>query len=144
MAIIGWQGFCTPVLSFQCLDIFSAPIDLNTGAINHFIDINFDYIATNAIKCTFLNQRFGTQKSCAIEYEPKGGEQCNSQLSLISSSKGNPITSDTVNIGLHLSTRYGTEYCYQLTASDGITTVVVSGIFAGTCCPCDTVCLENL
>ena len=130
------------VSNFKFLGTFQST-DLNTGAFNHFVDIDFDFIPTNAMKCTFLNQRFGTQKSCAIEYRPKGEKQCKSQLSQIpSSSKGNPITSDTMNIDLHPSTRHGTEYCYQLTASDGMTTVVVSGTFAGTCCPC--VRLENL
>ena len=66
---------------FNFLPVLLLPIDLNIDAINHFIDIDFDFVATNAIKCTFLHQRFGTQKSCAIEYGPKGGEQCNSQLS---------------------------------------------------------------
>ena len=125
------------VSNFNVLGTFSAPIDHNTGAINHFVNVDFDFIATNAIKCTFLSQRFRTQKSCVIEYGPKGGKQCNSQLSqILSSSKGNPITSDTVNIDLHPSTRHGTEYCYQLTVSDGMTTVIVSGTFAGTCCTC--------
>ena len=43
--------------------------------------------------------------------------------------------SDIVNINPHPLTRYGIEYCYKLTASDGTTTVIVNGTFAGTCMP---------
>ena len=78
----------------------------------------------------------GTQKSCAIEYGPKLETQCGkSQLSLSSNGNPNMPRSDIVNIGLHPLIEYGVEYCYQLTASDGITTVVVNGTFAGTCMP---------
>ena len=43
--------------------------------------------------------------------------------------------SNIVNINPHPLTRYGIEYCYKHTASDGTTTVIVIGTFAGTCMP---------
>ena len=75
-----------------------------------------------------MNHRATTLKSCAIKYGPKVGTQC-TNLSL--SSRGNSITSDTVNINLHPSTKYEIEYCYHLIASDGISTVFINGTFAG-------------
>ena len=58
--------------------------------------------------------------------------------------------SNIVNINPHPLTRYGIEYCYKLTASDGITTVIVNGTFAGTCMPrksntyCNTIIINKI
>ena len=102
----------------------------HTDAINHFVKIEFDFTATNAVKCTFLNQKGNAMKSCGIDYGSRNMIQCYSNnLSL--SSEGNPTTSDTVHVHLHPSIYYGVVYCYRLTASYGINTVVVTGTFTG-------------
>ena len=78
----------------------------------------------------FPNQRVNVMKSCGIHYGPKTMTECYSNnLSL--SSEGNPSTSDTVHIHLHPSSYHGAVYCYRLTASDGINTVVETGTFTG-------------
>ena len=67
-------------------------------------------------------------KLCGIEYGPKQGAQCSSDLP--SSNSGN-TTSDTVLIHLQPSNHHNFEHCYHLTASDGIRTVAVVGTFTG-------------
>ena len=72
-------------------------------------------------------------KSCRIDYGPKQGAQCSSDLS--SSSSGNTTASDTVHIHLQPLSHHNSEHCYHLTASDGIQTVAVVGTFTGRLVP---------
>ncbi|MCG8625944.1 MAG: hypothetical protein MJE68_28600, partial [Proteobacteria bacterium] len=97
------------------------------GAINNFIETKFDFLALR-LQCTLLNQqRVNNNISCSITYSQE--QQClfNTEVENEHSSWSN---SSTVTIDLlDFPHSYNNMYCYIITASNGIYTMKVKGVF---------------
>ena len=91
-----------------------------TDGINNLVNVNFDP-AIRSIKCTFLNQPQDGVKHCnaSITY----GDNCDQQLGVYSSiGTGDSVTTPMLELIDSIN-----EYCFSVTASSGVRTVVVEG-----------------
>lgn len=99
------------------------------GNTNEFAHIEFDFTQTNSVKCTFLNKRDTSVKSCEISYWP--GQTCLNPSSSQHIHYGNPTVANTVMINLPqlYFQQDHSVYCYNLTARNQTYEISVSGRF---------------
>ena len=101
----------------------------STGHINNFVRINFSLLTSEVI-CTFLTNGT-TEQRCSVVYGPR--LQCvNATLRSEGTRHDDNLISDSVRINLPSLPRHQSvdnNFCFIITASDGLNTVKVEGSF---------------
>ena len=97
------------------------------GITNQLVDIEFDFTSTFAVKCKFLHLTRNSVNRCRLMYGLETQSSC-SNYSFIN--EGNPTTAQNIIINLkNVSNTSWNRSCYSLTASNGTSTVKVTGSF---------------
>ena len=100
-------------VKFALLDIHS------TGCINRFVTVT---TSNSTLTCEFLNNQSSIERTCSVEYRVCGQEE-------VFTSEGNSTLDVPDRVILQLSLLNGSDcYSYNVTASDGVSIVIVVGM----------------